>query len=95
MTALSAPIPESIPSPDVPGGQCGTRSYGTGTGPGEFPWTCAIFQRNQTFGPRGIVNGPNQFLGNCAIVPSRFDNNNNNGVKVVTTKDVMALMKSE
>merc|ERR1719219_330556 len=56
--------------------------------PGEFPWTCALIQRDQ-------FSGAEEFLGNCAIIPSGFDNNNDddNEVKVITAAHVLDLMK--
>merc|ERR1719402_2146019 len=62
------------------GRQCGTRSYRTAPGlahaessPGEFPWTCIL------------INGNNDFVGSCALIPSGFHNDNSRGqVKVIT-----------
>ena len=39
--------------------------------------------------------GADEFVGNCAIVPSGENPYENNVVKVITTKDIMSLMPEE
>jgi len=62
-------------------GQCGKREYSYPvnglkygeSSPGEFPWTCLILNQN------------NDFLGTCAIVPERFDNDIYRGTRKILT----------
>ena len=41
--------------------------------PGEFPWTCLILNQN------------NDFVGTCAVIPERSDNNLNSGTSKIIT----------
>ena len=89
--STSVPRPTITTTCDESGGaqQCGARSFRTVAGlaqgessPGEFPWTCALFKRDQK-------SGEEEFLGNCALVP------NHNDVMVATAASVLKLMGPE
>jgi len=62
-------------------GECGKREYrgpvsGLNYGessPGEFPWTCLILNQN------------NDFLGTCAIIPEKFNNDLYRGTRKILT----------
>jgi len=62
------------------GKQCGTRNFNRPvsglqhgeSSPGEFPWTCLI------------LNGNNDFIGSCAIIPDNNPNSRPGSNKVVT-----------
>merc|ERR1712018_772611 len=61
--------------------ECGTRNFPAPSrnlqhgeaSPGEFPWTCLI------------LNGNNDFIGSCAIIPNDSSNNNGRGTRKVVT----------
>ena len=73
------------------GKQCGQRSFKElfnlekgQASPEEFPWTCIM------------LDGNNKFLGSCAIVPERTDNDIRSGTrKVITAAHKLKLQKSE
>lgn len=60
--------------------QCGSRSFRHApnrargeASPEEFPWTCLI------------LDGDNNFVGTCAIIPDNFDNDIRRGTRKVIT----------
>merc|ERR1719328_1020343 len=61
--------------------ECGTRNFPAPSrnlqhgeaSPGEFPWTCLI------------LDGNNDFIGSCAIIPNDSSNNNGRGTRKVVT----------